>query len=227
MLVRFSEEQRNSLVQVQKVLCKTYLSFMSWDNADIFFELPSLGDDFCPAYGYTQEHHTGETWLWLLRQYAEDVIKNGTPASCRRLTDLIVSFWNKCMGNVDTVRNVVKEQMAKRGPDSGPGSLTWSNLLDYILYQAFRTYQHGQIESKLDTFVSFKQLQEHKFRSSSFSAYLWYLCDRDSFNPSKMQEFFPGLCKLINRGGYEDENHTGMGICTRDSSSVPTLIAKV
>ncbi len=59
--VRFSEEQRNSLVQVQKVLCETYLTFMSWDNADDSFELPSLGTNFCLAYGYAQEHHTAET----------------------------------------------------------------------------------------------------------------------------------------------------------------------
>ena len=67
-LVRISEVQRNALVHLQKVLGNTYLSFMLWENADLPFELPNLGDDFCPAYDYAQEHHTAETWLWMARE---------------------------------------------------------------------------------------------------------------------------------------------------------------
>ena len=43
------------------------------------------------------------------------------------------------MGNIDTIRKVVKEQKAKRGPNSGPGSLAWIHLFDYVFYPQLLT----------------------------------------------------------------------------------------
>ena len=102
---------------------------------------PDLGEDYSPAYGYAQEHHTVEIWLRLWTEHTKDVIMNVTPALCRRLLDLPTSLWNKLMGNVDTVQKVVNKTKAIRGPNSGPGSLMWYTVFDYIFYNAFRIYQ--------------------------------------------------------------------------------------
>ena len=121
-------------------------------------EIPSLGNEYTKVYGYAQDHHTLELHLLLWRALYVDIMENGTPPPCRRFIDIVFSFWNKCMGNVDIVRKVLKKRMAVRGPDSGPGSLMWFVMFGYTLYNAFRLYQHGQLESQLDSFQSFKQL---------------------------------------------------------------------
>ena len=72
------------------------------------------------------------------------------------------------MGNVDTIRQVIHEAMAKRGRDIGPGSLLWFVLLDYLLVQAFCHYQHAKVEHKLGKFVSMKQFQEARRKNNSF-----------------------------------------------------------
>ena len=198
-LVTVSDRQINTLVSLQKVLGETYLPFMSLDD-DVPFVLPRLGDDFSPAYGYSQEHHTYHQWMWLARAYAKDVKEKGTPPSCRRFIDLLFSYWNKCMGNIDTIRKVVKEQKAKRGPNSGPGSLAWIHQFDYIFYQAMRVYQHSEIEKQLDRFETFKHLQETKKKACSYSAYLYMLASEDSLNAAHLNNVFPGLREFINRG---------------------------
>lgn len=76
-------------------------------------------------------------WLKQWHSHQKDDITNGTPPSCRQIIDLPPSAWNKCMGNIDTFCNVLSRAMAKRGPNSGPGSLMWDCLLDYALYQGF------------------------------------------------------------------------------------------
>ena len=63
------------------------------------------------------------------------------------------------MGNVDTVRQVVKNIKAVRGPDSGPGSLMWYTIFDYIFFNSFRIFQYAQLEKKLDRINTFKELQ--------------------------------------------------------------------
>ena len=37
------------------------------------------------------------------------------------------------MGNIDTLHRVIKETKTKQGPDSGPGSLLWYDMLDYFI----------------------------------------------------------------------------------------------
>ena len=123
-------------------------------------EIPSLGKDFTKAYGYAQEHYTLELYLQLSLAHTKDVLLNGTSTHCRRLIDLVFSYWNKCMGNVDIVRKVLKKRKAVRGPNSGPGSLIWFELVGYTFYDAFRLYQHGQLEQSMQKFSSFKQFQK-------------------------------------------------------------------
>ncbi len=61
---------------------------------------------------------------WLA--HTNDIVAFGTPSTCRRLTDLPEIFWNKMMGNMDTVRKVLKKRKVVCGPDSGPVSIMWS-----------------------------------------------------------------------------------------------------
>ena len=84
--------------------------------------------DYSKAYGYTQEHHTFEYNMRMWRAHNNDVTMLGTPPPCHRFTDLPANFWNKGMGNVDTVQKVVKNRKGVRGPDSGPGSPMWFDM---------------------------------------------------------------------------------------------------
>jgi hypothetical protein len=59
------------------------------------------------------------------------------------------------MGNVDTIRKVLQKDMAVRGPNSGPGSLMWYGLFDYVLYLTFKIFQYKQLEARLDKFCTF------------------------------------------------------------------------
>ena len=163
-------------------------------------EVPSLGADNSKAYGYAQDHHTLELHLKLWVAHTNDVVQLGTPPPCRRLIDLVFSFWNKCMGNVDVVRKVLRRRRAWRGPDSGPGSLMWCVLLGYALYDAFRLYQHGQLEGQLDEIVSFKQFQKARQKICTFSKYLYKLANGGCFEEQHLAGFFPGLKEFINHG---------------------------
>ena len=126
-----------------------------------------------------------------------DVLENGTPPACRRLIDQPTSAWNKCMGKIDTIRNVLSRAMAIRGPNSGPASLIWNVLLEYILYQDFCVYQYAQLENKLDQFTTFKQVQKVK-QTITFGSYLYHMSDSNSFGEMVLQEYFPGLKDNIN-----------------------------
>ena len=79
-------------------------------------EIPSLGRDSTHAYGYDQDHHTLELHLQLWLAHSKDVVLHGTPPPFRGLIRLVFSFWNKCMGNVDIVRKVLRQKRAMRGP---------------------------------------------------------------------------------------------------------------
>ena len=95
------------------------------------------------------------------------------------------------MGNVDTLHRVVKEANAKWGPDSGSGSL----------HKIFQLYQYDQIKHKLDSFETFRQLQDTMKESCSFNAFLFYmLSDKDNFRETIMQDSPPGLHESINCG---------------------------
>ena len=110
-------------------------------------EFPSLGEDYSDAYGYAQTHECLLLWVKIAKAYDKDVRENGTTPSNCRFIDLAPNFWNECMGNVDTVRNMLKKCLAIRGNDSGPGSLTWSDLTDYIAFQANCIYQYSASSS--------------------------------------------------------------------------------
>ena len=99
--------------------------------------IPELGEDHSSVYGYTQTHETLELWLNIWKAYSNDVIDYGTPPRVRRFVDLPTSFWHQCMVNVDSVRRIVQEAMAKRGRNSGPGSLLWFVLMNYLFFQTF------------------------------------------------------------------------------------------
>ena len=104
-LVCIGADQRYVLCKLQYVLASKFMAFACTQNSG---SIPSLGDDNSPVYGYAQEHHTVELWLNIWKEHTKNVQQYGTPPPCRRLLDLSTSFWNKCMGNVDTVRKIVK-----------------------------------------------------------------------------------------------------------------------
>jgi hypothetical protein len=79
------------------------------------------------------------------------------------------------MGNVDTIRRIVREAMAKREQDSGPGSLLWFDLMDHLLVQYFLRFQHAQLEHSVGDFESFKQFQNKRKRKSLHRVYLMKL----------------------------------------------------
>ena len=193
-LVTLSEMQRHTILSLEQILAERYLPFCYSEDCPV--ELPNLGEDYAPVYGYAQTHQTLEQWLNIWRALADDIVQKGTATKIRRFIDLPTSFWNKCMGNVDTLRHVIRGARAKRGPDSGPGSLLWFVLIDYVLYQAFRHYQHAQIEGKLDNFYSFKQLHNDRKKIVSYRAYLTKLLD--ALSPANLETYFPGIRQQID-----------------------------
>lgn len=226
-LVNVSDAQRGTLVTLQQLLSTKYMPFCYVDGSEA--EIPSLGEDYSSVYGYAQTHDCLELWFLIWKAYDVDVRTNVTPPSCRRFIDLATCFWNKCMGNVDTLRKIVKGARAIRGPDSGPGSLFWFTLLDYIFYQAFQHYQHGQMESKLDDFKSFKQFQQARKKNKSYRAYLRLLSNYiGGLDSNKMDEYFPGLRQQVNRRCTSQteastrQNTTDMAAVSIPESSAPT-----
>ena len=82
-------------------MIEKYISFAY--SANVPRDIPSLGHDFSPEYGYAQEHETLMLWLNLWYDHEKDVKENDTPLHCCRIIDPPTIAWNKCMGNVDTV----------------------------------------------------------------------------------------------------------------------------
>ena len=130
-LVHIFLAQRKALSNLQEVLANKFMSF-AYNKGGVTGVFPDLGDEYSASYGYAQEHHIVNIWLRLWREHTKDIKTNGTPTSCWNLLDLAKTLWNKLMGNVDTVRKVVKKTKTTRGPNSGPGSLMWYIIFDYI-----------------------------------------------------------------------------------------------
>ena len=80
-LVHISIAQRKEFSTLQEVLANHFMLF-TYNEENFAGVFPDLGEDYSPAYGYAQEHHTVEIWLWLWTENTKDVIMNGTPASC-------------------------------------------------------------------------------------------------------------------------------------------------
>ena len=111
-------------------------------------EVISLRNDLSDNYGYAVDHHTLDLWLRMWNIHDYDVRKNGTPPPCKRILDLTTSCWNKCMGNVDTIRKVLGLHKVKRGSNTKPGSLAWYVIFSYILYNAYRVYILSKVNKK-------------------------------------------------------------------------------
>ena len=80
-LVHISIEQRKAFFTLQEVLEDQFMSF-AYNEEKFAGVFPDLGEDYSPAYGYAQEHHTVEIWLRLWTEHTKNVIMNGTPALC-------------------------------------------------------------------------------------------------------------------------------------------------
>jgi len=90
---------------------------------------------------------------------------------------------------VDIVRKVLKKRKAVRGPNSGPGSLIWFELLGYMFYDGFCLYQHGQLEKSLHIFSTFKQFQRAR-RKVTFTSFLFQVVHGNCFDETTMQKHF-------------------------------------
>eukprot|EP00984_Skeletonema_dohrnii_P032459 scaffold26691_cov108-Skeletonema_dohrnii-CCMP3373.AAC.1 len=199
-LVHVSAEHRVDILSLQRLLAITYMPFAYIYGA--LPEIPSLGKDNSKSYGYACEHYTLELHLHLWLEHTKDVLKNGTPPPCRRLIDLMFCYWNKCMGNVDLVRKVIKSREAEYGSNSGPGSLMWFIMFGYSLFNGFRFHQHALIEPRLNTFTTFKQLQVARKRyGGTFEEYLMELGTGDFFSLEALRKFYPGLKEKIDGAG--------------------------
>ena len=196
-LIRVLSEHRHEFVSFQRAIAHKFMPFAY--QRPCVQEVPSLGDDNSKVYGYAQDHHTLELHLKLWVAHTNDVVLLGTPPPCRRIIDLVFSFWNKCMGNVDVVRKVLRRRRACRGPDSGPGSLIWCVMIGYALYNAFRLHQHVELEVQLDTLVSFKQFQKAR-QKITFTKFLYKLANGGFFDEKHMAGFFPGLKEFVDHG---------------------------
>ena len=219
-LVGVSVEHRYELLKFQTLLATKYMPFCYVENHSK--DIPSLGTDYSKAYGYAQDHHTLELYLYLWHAHNKDVVENGTPPPCRRLIDITFSYWNKMMGNVDIMRKVLEKRKAVRGPDSSPGSLMWFSLLGYTIYNAFRLYQHAQLERKLTDYKTFKQFQKAR-QLMTYTSFLFklgvgpnYLCER------AMVQYYPGLKKHLNHSHCLQETAAGVGGARPDVDSTET-----
>ena len=69
------------------------------------------------------EHHTVNLWIRLWVEHDYDVRLKGTSPPCKRLLDTTTSCWNKCMGNIDTVRRLLCYHKVKKSSNTELGSL--------------------------------------------------------------------------------------------------------
>ena len=128
------------MLQLESLLASEYLGYVYRNDDESSKSFGVLGEDLQPEYGYAIEQHTIELYIRLWKKHHFYVMENGTPPPCRRLLDKATSCWNKCMGNVDTVRKVLGSHKVKRGSNTGPGSLQWYQLFNYICYNAWKVY---------------------------------------------------------------------------------------
>ena len=225
-LLSIKEEQRNTLFETQKFLVQKYMQFLYGTDAPTDF--PKIGEDYSPQYGYAREHHSVDFWLRVWHSHWQDVKERGTPPPCRRLVDIMVSFWNKNMGYVDVLRKVIKSCRAKRGPDSGPGSLLWSVLVDFSLYEGMRLYQYTLLGSRVDNFATYFQLNKARQKTITYSAFIHLLSNEDQLYEEAFERVFPGLIKQVAPRGVptaSDETQTVINTTgqTSEATVAPSL----
>ena len=114
------------------------------------------------------------------------------------------------MGNVDTVRRLLTYHKVKRGSNTGPGSLIWYMIFNYILANAYRTYLCKLLldDFNNDKLKSWQQLKNKRKKYLSFRNYLDLLGDRDSFGLFMIQKFYPGLHQKIDHNSTQTPNTT-------------------
>ena len=158
------------------------------------------------------------------------MLENGTPSACKRLIDQSTCACNKCMRTLIPLEMFFQEQWLSRvlGPNSGPASVMWYVLLEYILYQGFCVYQYAQLEKKLDHFTTFKQLQKAK-QTITFRSYLYHMSNANSFGEMVLQKNF-SVKENINRRSTVQDTFVPSFEAIRydeainDISSVPKLV---
>jgi hypothetical protein len=122
--------------------------------------VPRIAPDGSRVYGYAVEHHTVELYMRLWKAHNDDVIAQGTPPPSARLLPLMASTWNKFMGGVDTVRKVLSGHASKYALMK-PSSLVWMVFFNYLLYNAFRSYQLCRmIVGQVATYAQFAKLRK-------------------------------------------------------------------
>jgi hypothetical protein len=122
--------------------------------------LPRIAPDGSRAYGYAVEHHTVELYLGLWKAHNDDVVVHGTPPPSVRILPLMASTWNKFMGGVDTVRQVLSGHASKYG-SMRPSSLVWMVFFNYMFYNAFRTYQLCHMDvGPISTYAQFASIRK-------------------------------------------------------------------
>ena len=112
-------------------------------------KLDSLGKDYEDEYGYAIRHHTVDLWLRLWMAHDYDVRTKGIPPPCKIISDNTTSFWNKCMGNIDTVNKLACYHKVKGGSNTGLGSLIWYMIFNCITVHAYRTYISQKLVANL------------------------------------------------------------------------------
>jgi len=103
--------------------------------------------------------------------------------------------------------------------------------MDYIFVQAFRHYQHGKLESRMEHFTSFRQFQMERRRGNSYRSYLFKL--KEELTPSSLEMYFPGLRQQIDlmkggpatRNAAREEDEHALGTTATAASAVPPLEA--
>ena len=104
------------------------------------------------------------------------------------------------MGNVDTVRRILCYHKVKRGRNSGPGSLVWYMIFNYILVNAYKTYMCKVLVDHMDSnrLKSWQQLKMKRKRDISFRNFLDSLANRDQFGLFMIDKVYPGLRQKID-----------------------------
>ena len=153
-----------------------------------------------------------DDWLRLFKLLSEIhlsfvLIVSGRTFQSSTAIPLETVAWNKLMGSIDTVRKIACGTKARRGPNSKPGTLLWTSLIDYCLYNTFRVYQCILLESKLDHFTSHQKFQAAR-QGISYPSFLILL--QEEISLSAFQDM--GLVFSTTRKDRDNTAQPGMQI---------------
>ena len=101
------------------------------------------------------------------------------------------------MGNVDTVRKVLGLHKVKRGSNTGPGSLQWYQLFNYIMYNVWRLYSLNAIhKSKIDKINTWTQFRNCKKKFCHFIVSLIYSVEEIVLDTIPLRNIIQILTKI-------------------------------